>query len=69
MTMATIRYEAKAGLARLEIDQPEKLNAMTYEMWASLPGLVARAEADPTIRAIVISGAGERAFCAGADIS
>ena len=67
--MAEIRYEAEDGIARLVIDQPGKLNAMTYEMWASLPGLVARAEADAGARAIVVTGAGERAFCAGADIS
>jgi enoyl-CoA hydratase/carnithine racemase len=69
MSMAEIRYEAEDGIARLVIDQPGKLNAMTYEMWASLPGLVARAEADPEVRTIVVAGAGERAFCAGADIS
>ena len=67
--MAEIRYEAEDGLARLVIDQPDKLNAMTFEMWASLPGLVARAQADEAVRAIVVTGAGDRAFCAGADIS
>jgi enoyl-CoA hydratase/carnithine racemase len=67
--MAAIRYETENGIARLVIDQPEKMNAMTYEMWASLPGLVARAEADRSVRAIVVTGEGGRAFCAGADIS
>jgi len=67
--MASIRYETEAGVARLVIAQPDKLNAMTFEMWASLPGLVARAEADRSVRAIVVTGEGERAFCAGADIS
>lgn len=67
--MATIRYEASDGIARLVIDQADRLNAMTYEMWASLPGLVARAEANTHIRAIMVTGAGEGAFCAGADIS
>lgn len=67
--MASVRYEAEHGIARLVLDQPEKMNAMTYEMWASLAGHVARAEADNTVRAIVVTGAGERAFCAGADIS
>lgn len=67
--MARIRYETEAGIARLVIDQPERLNAMTYEMWASLPELVARAEADRNVRAIVVTGAGGRVFCAGADIS
>ena len=40
--MAGIRYETEAGIARLVIDQPDRLNAMTFEMWASLPGATAR---------------------------
>lgn len=67
--MASVRYEAENGIARLVVDQPEKRNAMTYGMWASLAGHVARAEADRAVRAIVVTGEGDRAFCAGADIS
>lgn len=67
--MTGIRYETEAGIARLVIDQPERLNALTFEMWTSLPGLVARAEADRNVRVIVVTGEGERAFSAGADIS
>lgn len=67
--MANIRYEAEAGVATLVLDQPGKLNAMTFEMWQALPALVARAEADSAVRVIAVTGAGERAFCAGADIS
>ena len=69
MHQPAIRYEASGGVARLTIDQPAKLNAMTYEMWASLPALVARAEQDESVRLIALTGEGERAFCAGADIS
>ncbi len=65
----SIRYTAERGVARLTIDQPSKMNAMTFEMWASLPRLIAQAEADPSVRVISLAGAGERAFCAGADIS
>lgn len=67
--MASVRYEAENGIARLVVDQPQKMNAMTYGMWASLSGHVARAEADRDVRAIVVTGEGDRAFCAGADIS
>lgn len=67
--MAQVRYETADGLARLVLDQPDKRNAMNYEMWASLEGLIARAEADPAVRVIVLVGEGDRAFCAGADIS
>ncbi|MDB5595177.1 MAG: enoyl-CoA hydratase [Hyphomicrobiales bacterium] len=66
---ARITYALENGLARLTIDQPARLNAMSFDMWSSLPGLVARAEADPAVRAIVVAGGGDRAFCSGADIS
>jgi len=69
MTEAAIRYELRDGVARLVLDQQAKLNAMTYDMWAAVPALVARAEADAAVRLIAVEGAGERAFCAGADIS
>ncbi|MDO9440182.1 MAG: enoyl-CoA hydratase [Beijerinckiaceae bacterium] len=69
MADGRIEYRVEDGLAHLTIDQPARHNAMSFDMWASLPGLVATAEADPQVRAIVVSGAGERAFCSGADIS
>ncbi|MFN3670531.1 MAG: enoyl-CoA hydratase [Bosea sp. (in: a-proteobacteria)] len=67
--MGSVRYSVENGVARLVLDQPHKLNAMTFEMWASLQGLVARAEADREVRVILVAGEGGRAFCAGADIS
>lgn len=67
--MGSVRYSVENGVARLVLDQPDKLNAMTFEMWASLQGLVARAEADREVRVILVTGEGGRAFCAGADIS
>jgi enoyl-CoA hydratase/carnithine racemase len=65
----SIRYSAQNGIASLIIDQPAKMNAMTFDMWSSLPELVDRAENDPDVRLIVLRGEGRRAFCAGADIS
>jgi enoyl-CoA hydratase/carnithine racemase len=65
----SIRYEVADGVAALTIDQSAKMNAMTFEMWSSLPAVIERAEIDRSVRVIAISGAGERAFCAGADIS
>jgi enoyl-CoA hydratase/carnithine racemase len=64
-----IGYAVEQGVAMLTIDQPAKMNAMTFEMWTSLPELVAQAERDSAVRVIAITGAGDRAFCAGADIS
>ncbi|MFJ9811821.1 enoyl-CoA hydratase/isomerase family protein [Streptomyces sp. NPDC101158] len=55
-------------VATLVITNPAKRNAMTAGMWRSLPGLLAPLAADPAVRALVLTGAGET-FCAGADIS
>lgn len=69
MSSGTLAYAAEGGLARITISQPAKMNAMAFHMWTALPELIARAAADPEIRAIVLEGEGEKAFCAGADIS
>ena len=53
----------------ITIDNPGKANAMTRPMLAELAEIWPRLEADPTCRAIVITGAGDRAFTAGADVS
>ncbi len=69
MSDANILYDVKNGAAVLTLNQPAKMNAMTFDMWSSVPGLIAQAEADRAVRVIVLTGAGEKAFCAGADIS
>lgn len=69
MSEPRIDYQAGKGVATLTINQPAKMNALTYEMWTSIPGLVARAEQDRDVRLMVLTGAGDKAFCAGADIS
>ena len=69
MSEARVDYQVGGGIARLVLNQPARLNAMSFDMWSALPDLVARAIADPEVRVISIQGEGERAFCAGADIS
>lgn len=55
-------------VAVLTIDRPAKRNAMTAAMWAALPGVLAGLADDPSVRVLVVTGAGP-SFCAGADIS
>jgi enoyl-CoA hydratase/carnithine racemase len=69
MSEARIGYSAKGGVARIVLDQVAKHNAMSFSMWSDLPGAVNQALADPDVRVITVEGAGEKAFCAGADIS
>ncbi|CAG7653086.1 enoyl-CoA hydratase/isomerase family protein [Actinacidiphila bryophytorum] len=56
------------GTATVTIDNPARRNAMTPAMWESLPALLAPLAADPAVRVLVLTGAGDT-FCAGADIS
>ena len=64
-----LRMEIDGPISTITIDRPEKLNAMTPEMLEGLEAMLASVEADPAIRVLVLTGAGERAFCAGADIN
>jgi enoyl-CoA hydratase/carnithine racemase len=63
----TLRLDRSGPVATLTIDRPAKRNAMSYEMWSSLPGLVAEVAGDDRVRVLVVRG-GEH-FSAGADIS
>ncbi len=68
-TSAAILCDIAGGQARITLSNAARHNAMTLGMWQELPRAVARAVADDSVRIIVVAGAGEKAFCAGADIS
>ncbi len=61
--------EKNNGIARLTLNHPQRHNAMRLAMWEAVPEAVADFESDTDMRVVVLSGAGGRAFCAGADIS
>lgn len=65
--MTEILYEAADGVATITLNRPERLNAWTGGMAAGLRTAMETAQADPTVRAIILTGAG-RGFCAGADM-
>jgi 2-(1,2-epoxy-1,2-dihydrophenyl)acetyl-CoA isomerase len=56
------------GVATILLNRPDKLNALTDEMWGQLAEHLERCQHDDAVRAVVLTGAG-RGFCAGADIS
>jgi len=56
------------GVALVTLDRPEALNALSFDLLEELDGILAVLDDDDACRAIVITGAGERAFAAGADI-
>lgn len=64
-----IAFEVAGHVATLTIAQERRLNAMTLSMWEAVPRLLRRAQDTPGVRVVVLRGAGEKAFCAGADIS
>lgn len=68
-TAPAVAYAVADAVATLTLSNPLRLNAMTAAMWAAIPPHMATAEADPSVRVIVVRGAGQRAFSAGADIS
>jgi enoyl-CoA hydratase/carnithine racemase len=55
-------------IALLTLNRPHKLNALNYEMIDRLMAHLDRIEVTPEVRAVILTGAGERAFSAGADI-
>jgi len=63
-----VREKTAAGVAVVTIDRPEKLNALSYAVIDALQAVLGRLEADDAVRVVIVTGAGERAFSAGADI-
>jgi enoyl-CoA hydratase/carnithine racemase len=62
-----IRYRAEGGIAWLELNDPPA-NTYSYEMMRELDAAILEARMDAAVHAIVVRGAGEKFFCAGADI-
>lgn len=60
--------EVHDGVGTVTIDRPERRNAMSFPIMRGLREAVAAARADDAVRVVVITGAGDRAFCAGADL-
>ncbi len=63
-----VLFEARDNIAVLTLNRPEKLNALSYTVNDRLMQLLDRVERDDRLRAVVLTGAGDRAFSAGADI-
>ncbi|HJU10801.1 MAG TPA: enoyl-CoA hydratase-related protein [Candidatus Binataceae bacterium] len=68
MAFETLLYDVADKIATITLNRPAKLNAYTPEMGHEIVDAMRRAEADPAVRVVILTGAG-RAFCAGADIS
>ena len=70
--MSNVKYiqlESQGEIAILRINRPEALNAMNIDVISELSQTIDKVGADESIKVIIITGAGEKSFCAGADIS
>ncbi|OYY12465.1 MAG: enoyl-CoA hydratase [Rhizobiales bacterium 35-68-8] len=65
----TIEFVQAGAVATIRIARPEKLNALSLQMYADLGAAFARARDDDTVNAVVLTGTGARAFCVGADLT
>src|SRR3954468_4262109 len=63
-----VGYEFSGGVATVTLDDPEKRNMLSGQMLADLVAAMKLAKADDAVRAVVLTGAGDKAFCAGADL-
>jgi enoyl-CoA hydratase len=65
---STLLFELTEGIARVTVNRPDKLNALNAIVIAELADAVTRIETDAAVRGVILTGAGSKAFVAGADI-
>jgi enoyl-CoA hydratase len=68
MEYQTIIFEQRGNLGIITLNRPDKLNALNYQLFSELDELIQKIELDSSIRILVLTGSGEKAFAAGADI-
>src|SRR5215469_11490131 len=69
MAYETLLYEVADEIATITLNRPAKMNAYTAEMGREIAEAMLQADRDRSARVVIMTGAGERAFCAGADMS
>jgi enoyl-CoA hydratase/carnithine racemase len=69
LVLANVRYEKKAAIAYVTVDRPKVLNALNTPTWTDLRSAFEDAKADASVHGVILTGAGDKAFIAGADIS
>ena len=67
--MTGVRLHIAGPVAELRLDNPAKLNCFTVEMLSQFASHLEVIEGRPEVRAVIVTGEGEKAFCSGADIN
>jgi enoyl-CoA hydratase len=68
-SLANVLYEKKNGIAYVTVNRPKVLNALNTPTWSDLKKAFENARDDVSVRGVILTGAGDKAFIAGADIS
>lgn len=68
MSEQPVLWERGDGVGIITLNRPQAMNALTVEMLETLERIVGEAEGDPDLRVLVLTAAGEKAFCVGADL-
>lgn len=66
--MQSVRTETAGGVCTITIDRPERRNALNEAVAAGIMAAIDAAESDRSVRALVLTGSGDKAFCAGGDL-
>jgi enoyl-CoA hydratase/carnithine racemase len=69
LTLENVLYEKKGAIAYVTINRPKEMNALNLKTWENLRAAFEDARNDTAIRGVILTGAGDKAFIAGADIS
>jgi enoyl-CoA hydratase len=69
LALTNVLYEKKGAIAYVTVNRPKALNALNTPTWQDLRSAFEDAQNDPTVLGIILTGAGDKAFIAGADIS
>ena len=69
LALANVKYEKKGSTAYVTVNRPKVLNALNTPTWTDLQAAFEDAKADKSVHGVILTGAGDKAFIAGADIS
>jgi enoyl-CoA hydratase/carnithine racemase len=69
LALANVQYEKKGSIAYVTVNRPKVLNALNTPTWTDLQAAFEEARADTSVHGVILTGAGDKAFIAGADIS
>jgi enoyl-CoA hydratase/carnithine racemase len=69
LTLTNVLYEKRGAIAYVTVNRPKVLNALNSQTWQDLQTAFEDAQNDPAVRGVILTGSGDKAFIAGADIS